>query len=400
MAVTSTITNTPTDNAPPWSVLVILSALMAITSLAVDIYLPALPMMARTLGGNAELTVTGFLLGFTIAQLVWGPITDRIGRKLPLFIGMVLFVIGSVGCALSQMMEAVIFWRVFQAVGACIGPMLSRAMIRDMYGQSQAASMLSTLMIIMAIAPIGGPLLGGWMLKLSSWHAVFWLLAAIGIAIFVAVFRLPESLPVSKRSTGSLWQAFVNYGKLVNNRLYMRYTLCVTFFYLSSYAFITGSPFVYIDYFKVAPQYYGYLFGVNIIGLTLLSAVNRKLVTRFSLDTLLRTATLIAATAAIVLLLCSLMAIGGIWGLMVPVFVLFSMNGIIAACTNAAALDSVVPEMTGSAAALMGSMQYGSGIVSSMLLAHFSDGTPHTMAWIMAMFVCLSAWMVIKKRSI
>ena len=104
---------THTENPPSWSMLIILSALMAITSLAVDLYLPALPTMEKTLGGNAELTVTGFLLGFTIAQLIWGPITDRVGRKLPLFIGLVLFVIGSVGCALSQSMEAVIFWRVY-----------------------------------------------------------------------------------------------------------------------------------------------------------------------------------------------------------------------------------------------------------------------------------------------
>ncbi len=391
---------THTENPPSWSMLVILSALMAITSLAVDLYLPALPTMEKTLGGNAELTVTGFLLGFTIAQLIWGPITDRVGRKLPLFIGLVLFVIGSVGCALSQSMEAVIFWRVFQAVGACIGPMLSRTMIRDQYNQAQAASLLSTLMIIMAIAPIGGPLLGGWVLKFASWHAVFWLLAAIGVAIFMAVFYLPETLPKSKRSTGSFWQAFVNYGKLFNNRRYMRYTLCVTFFYLAAYAFITGSPFVYIDYFKVEPQYYGYLFGINIVGLTALSAVNRKLVKHFSLDTLLRTSTLIASIAGILLLVCSLLVIGGIWGVIVPVFVLFSMNGIIAACSNAAALNSVEPEIAGSAAALLGSMQYGSGIVSSGLLAQFSDGTPRTMAWIMAVFVTLSAVMVITGNTI
>lgn len=388
-----------TDKPINLSILMTLSALMAITSLAVDVYLPALPTMARMLGGNAELTVTGFLLGFTIAQLVWGPITDRIGRKLPLFIGMVLFITGSVGCALSQSMAAVIFWRVFQAVGACIGPMLSRAMIRDLYGQSQAAHMLSTLMIIMAVAPIGGPLLGGWLLKISSWHAIFWLLAGTGVIIFLAVFRLPESLPVSKRSTGSFWQAFINYGKLLKNRRYMRYTLCVTFFYLAAYAFITGSPFVYINYFKVAPQYYGYLFGINIIGLTLLAAVNRKLVTRFSLDTLLRTATLIATLAASTLLVCSIAAIGGVWGVIIPIFVIFSMNGIIAACTNAAALNGVPPEIAGSAAALLGSMQYGSGIISSMLLVQFSDGTPRTMAWIMAIFVTLSGLMVINKGS-
>ena len=127
------------------SFLVILSALMAFTSLSTDIYLPALPVMERTLGGDAALTITGFLAGFAIAQLVWGPVSDRIGRRLPLFLGMLLFVAGSVGCALAQSLPAVVFWRVFQALGACVGPMLSRAMVRDLFGTTRAAQMLSTL---------------------------------------------------------------------------------------------------------------------------------------------------------------------------------------------------------------------------------------------------------------
>ena len=174
------------------SFLLILSALMAFTSLSTDIYLPAMPTMEKQLSGNAELTITGFLTGFAIAQLIWGPISDRIGRKLPLFIGMVLFVIGSVGCALSESMSAVVFWRIFQAVGACVGPMLSRAMIRDSFAQSQAAQMLSTLTIIMAIAPIAGPFIGGSLLKVASWHWIFWLLAMIGVLDLLR--KYPEDL--------------------------------------------------------------------------------------------------------------------------------------------------------------------------------------------------------------
>ena len=143
--------------------LIILSALMAITSLSTDIYLPALPTMERTL------TITGFVVGFAIGQLFWRPVADRIGRRLPLFIGIVLFIIGSVGCALAESMETLVLWRFFQALGACVGPMLSRTMIRDLYGQQEAARMLSTLVMIMAIAPILGPMLGGLLLKVSGW---------------------------------------------------------------------------------------------------------------------------------------------------------------------------------------------------------------------------------------
>lgn len=148
--------------------LVILSGLMACTSLSTDVYLPAMPTMERQLHGDAELTITGFLIGFAIAQLVWGPISDRIGRKLPLFIGMAFFVVGSIGCAMSQSMSEVIIWRIFQAAGACVGPMLSRAMISDVFENSEAAKMLSNLVIIMAAAPIIGPLLGGALLEIGS----------------------------------------------------------------------------------------------------------------------------------------------------------------------------------------------------------------------------------------
>lgn len=153
--------------------MIILSSLMACTSLSTDLYLPALPAMEADLHGDSELTVTGFVVGFALAQLVWGPISDRIGRKKPLIIGMALFAVGSVGCALSSSIAEIVLWRMFQAVGACVGPMLSRSMIRDLYGSTQAARMLSTLMVIMAVAPIAGLLAGGGLLKLASWHMTF-----------------------------------------------------------------------------------------------------------------------------------------------------------------------------------------------------------------------------------
>ncbi|WP_263341608.1 multidrug effflux MFS transporter [Neisseria sp. Marseille-Q5346] len=375
------------------SFLLILSALMAFTSLSTDIYLPAMPTMEKQLGSNAELTITGFLTGFAIAQLIWGPISDRIGRKLPLFIGMVLFVIGSVGCALSESMSAVVFWRIFQAVGACVGPMLGRAMIRDSFAQSQAAQMLSTLTIIMAIAPIAGPFIGGGLLKVASWHWIFWLLAVIGVLMFITIFKLPETLPIEKRASGSLWNAFKNYRTLLANATFMRYTLSVTFFYVAAYAFITGSPFVYIDYFGVAAQNYGFLFGLNIIGIMSLSFLNRKLVSRFTLSKLLVVSSLVAFVASAVFFVLAWANMGGIWSVIVPMFVMFSMNGIIAACANAAALAAVPNQIAGSAAALLGSLQYGSDIISSLLLAVFSSGTLFTMAWIIVLFVGLSAVM-------
>ncbi|MBW9452256.1 multidrug effflux MFS transporter [Citrobacter portucalensis] len=370
--------------------ILILSGLMAFTSLSTDIYLPAMPTMAKDLHGNVELTITGFLIGFTIAQLIWGPISDHMGRRKPLFIGMVLFIIGSAGCALSTSITQIVFWRVFQALGACTGPMLARAMIRDLFARTRAAQMLSTLVLVMAIAPIAGPLIGGQIIRLSIWHSIFWLLVVIGALMFISLNWLPETLPEDKRVKASLAGAFRNYRSLLTNGRFMRYTLSLTFYYVGAYAFITGSPFVYISYYHVDPQHYGWLFALNIIGVMAMSVVNRRLVQRHALEQLLKYATMLAALAAVALALLVKLESGGIVAIIVSIFLLFSMNGIIAATSTAAALDAV-PNIAGSASELIGALQYGSGIISSLLLAAFSDGTPWTMAWIIALFTLLSA---------
>ncbi|MBB1200824.1 Bcr/CflA family efflux MFS transporter [Enterobacteriaceae bacterium 89] len=378
-------------------VIILLSALMALTSLSTDIYLPAMPVMARELHGDAELTITGFLIGFTLAQLLWGPLSDHFGRKMPLFIGMALFVAGSVGCAMSTTMTQIVCWRVFQALGACTGPMLARAMIRDLFSRSQAAQMLSTLMLVMAIAPIGGPLLGGLIIKFSSWSLIFWLLAVTGLVMLLALLTLPETLPEERRVRATLKGAFANYIALLSNWRFMRYTLGLTLYYMAVYAFIAGSPLVYIRYYGVSPQHYGWLFAVNIVGVMSLSLVNRKLVQRFSLDVLLKTALSIAAAAAILLTIAAGFRVGGIVFLAMMIFIVFSMNGVIAATSTAAALDEV-PEIAGAASALIGALQYGSGIVSSGMLALFSDSTPWTMSWIIGLFTSVAALVVLTSR--
>lgn len=377
--------------------ILILSGLMAFTSLSTDIYLPAMPTMATDLHGNVELTITGFLVGFTIAQLIWGPISDHLGRRKPLFIGMVLFIIGSAGCAMSTSITQIVFWRVFQALGACTGPMLARAMIRDLFARTRAAQMLSTLVLIMAIAPIAGPLIGGQIIRLSTWHAVFWLLVLIGALMCVSLCWLPETLPEAKRVKASLTGAFRNYRSLLSNGRFMRYTLSLTFYYVGAYAFITGSPFVYISYYHVDPQHYGWLFALNIVGVMAMSVVNRRLVQRHPLEQLLKYATMLAALAAVALALLVKLESGGIVAIITTIFLLFSMNGIIAATSTAAALDAV-PNIAGSASALIGALQYGSGIISSLLLAAFSDGTPWTMAWIIALFTLLSASLALRAK--
>ena len=253
-----------------WRVLAILSALMGFASISTDLYLPAMPAMGQALGADAgmvELTVSGYLIGFSLGQLLWGPIGDHHGRRLPVAIGLVLFVIGSAGCALAGSAWAMIGWRIVQAVGACAGVVLSRAMVRDLYEGYRAAQMLSTLMTVMAIAPLLGPILGGQILAFAGWRAIFWTLVGVGLATLAALFTLPETLPVERRSRVTLGRALVRYGELIRHRRLLGYAGAGGFFYGGMFAYIAGTPFAYITYHHVPPQFYGLLFGVGIVGI-------------------------------------------------------------------------------------------------------------------------------------
>ena len=290
-------------------------------------------------------------------------------------------------------MGQMVFWRVFQAVGACTGPMLARTMVRDLYTRTQAARMLSTLTVIMAIAPIAGPLVGGQIMRWGSWHVIFWMLAFIAGGMLVALRQLPETLPLDRRATTPALGAFGDYRILLSNWVFMRYVLCVTLYYIGIYAFLAGSPRIYIDYFHVAPEHYGWLFGMNMVGMMGVSVINRRLVGRFGLDALLRTATAVAATSMLVCFLLVMWGVAGLPGIVVPIFVFFSMNGIIAATATAAALDGVPRHLAGAATALIGSLQYGSGIGPTLLLAMLDDGTPRSFITVMATFAIAAALM-------
>jgi multidrug resistance protein len=188
-------------------VLAILSALMGFASISTDLYLPAMPAMAKSLSANSgamELTISGYLIGFSLGQLLWGPIGDRYGRRMPIVVGIILFAIGSAGCALSGSAAAMIGWRIVQAVGACAGVVLARAMVRDLYAGNRAAQMMSTLMTVMAIAPLVGPFLGGQILALSSWQAIFWTLVGFGVLTLAAMFALAGALASFPERAGAV----------------------------------------------------------------------------------------------------------------------------------------------------------------------------------------------------
>lgn len=381
--------------------LVILSALMSLASVATDMYLPALPTLVtqfHTRTDRVELTISTFLVGFSVGQLVWGPLSDRVGRRAPVAAGMVLFVLGSIGCAASTSVDQMLGWRVVQALGACAGPVLARAMVRDLYARSQAAKMLSVLILMMAVAPLIGPLLGGQMLHIWSWPSIFWAMALFGGIALSSLIMLPETLPVARRTNAPMRVALASYGPLLRDSRFLGASASGAFFYAGAYALIAGTPFAYVDYYHVATGTYGVLFGINIVGLMGINFLNTRLVERFGSDRVFQTGAIIVAVSGIALALDARFGWGGLVGLLVPVFVYMSMNGLIVANSVAHALEAF-PERAGAASSLVGATQYGSGIFSAALVGWLADGTPSAMGEIAGVAGLACAVTALRKSS-
>lgn len=374
------------SEAPRWRVLGVLSALMGFASISTDLYLPAMPTMGRDLqadAGSMELTVSGFLVGFSVGQLLWGPIADRFGRRIPVAIGLLLFVIGSAGCGLSNSATEMIAWRMVQAVGACSGVVLARAMVRDLYEGPRAAQMLSTLITIMAVAPLLGPIVGGQILAIAGWRSIFWVLVGVGLVTLAALMSIPETLPHERRRHDSVLGAISGYGKLLTNRRLLGFAASGGFFYGGIYAYIAGTPFAYIDYYHVPAEFYGILFAVGIVGIMAANMINSRLVVRFGSRVLLRLGTAGAALSGLFLLFSGWTGWGGLWGLAVPLFVFVSWSGLIVANSIGGALEDH-PDRAGSVSALVGAIHYGSGIVGSAAVSALADGTPWPLALVIA----------------
>lgn len=373
--------------------------------IATDIYLPAMPAMAHALGashGSMELTLSGYLIGFSLGQLLWGPIGDSYGRRVPIAAGLVLFIIGSAGCALSATPAQLIGWRVVQAVGSCAAPVLARATVRDLFPQERAAQMLSTLITVMALAPLLGPIVGGQILAFGSWRVIFFLLVAIGIVALFTLLTIPESLPRDQRSGSGLRAVLVSYGELVRERPLLGYALTGAFFYGGAYAYIAGTPAAYITFYGVSPQLYGVLFALGVVGIMDTNMINTRAVPRFGSDRVLRWGAAGAAITGLWSALASAAGLGGLAGLVVPLFLFMAMSGLIVANSIAGALQAH-PRRAGAASALVGAIHYGSGILTTAMVGWLADGTPAPMGWIMALGgvgAAITAWRMIGARKV
>jgi DHA1 family bicyclomycin/chloramphenicol resistance-like MFS transporter len=395
---------TVAQDKPPLHLLLALSALMSLGSLSTDMYLPSLPTLGEAFGVNVatvQLTLTTFLAGFCSGQLIWGPIGDHYGRRVPAAVGLALFAVGSAGCALSGSVGEMIAWRLFQAFGAAAGPVLARAMVRDLYARDQAARMLSVLILVMAVAPLLGPILGSFVLVHRDWQAIFWVQAALGLAGLAGLATIRETLQAENRTPLRLADVLISYNGLLRQPRLLGYALSSGFYYGAMYAYLAGTPFAYINLYHVSPQIYGWLFGLNICGMMATNALNSRLVTSVGADRVLQYGIFITALGGLALAIDARFGFGGLAGLVAPIFVMVSMNGAVVANSIAGAL-SAFPRKAGAASALVGAVQLGMGMVTTAMTGWFADGSAFPYAAIIGLTgvcaVVANVWLVPAQR--
>jgi MFS transporter, DHA1 family, multidrug resistance protein len=375
------------ETTPRLALILILGALTAAAPLSVDMYLPSLPALTRAFAVDAarvQLTLASFFIGFAGGQSVYGPLADRFGRKPPLIAGLLLFAIASAGCALAPSIEVLIALRLIQAIGACGGGVISRAMVRDLFPPAEAANLFSTLMLVMGVAPLLAPLLGGWLLTAFGWSSIFWTLAILGTAACIAtVALLPETHRPDPTRSFALRSALSVYGTLLRDRRFLAYALAGGLSMAGMFAYIAGVPFVLINLYHVSPENFGLFFALNVVALIGAAQFNRLALRRLGQVQVIGRALAVQAVAGLVLFALGSTGTFGVFGIVVPLFVFAGSIGFVTPNSTTLAM-APFPRDAGSASALLGTVQFTLAAITASAVGVLEDETARPMTLVIA----------------
>lgn len=368
-----------------WLVL-ILGALSMFGPLSIDMYLPSLPALSHDLSASAsqtQLTLSACLFGLALGQIIAGPISDSLGRRRPLCVGVAAYAAASLLCVIAPSVTVLILLRFIQGMAGAAGIVIARAIVRDLYSGIAVARFFSLLMIVNGLAPILAPIIGGQLLHFTSWRGVFVTLTIIGILLFVAAATgLSESLPPERRQHGGIRATLITFWRLLTDRAFVGYALACGLAFAAMFAYISGSPFVLQDIYGVSPQLFSIMFGVNALGIVIASQVNERLVGRVSPYRLLAIGLTATASGGIALLV---VIIGGIGlpGVLPSLFVVVSSMGIVLPNATTLALANYA-RTAGSASALLGVLQFLIGAAAAPLVGIGGTNTALPMGIVIA----------------
>jgi len=365
----------------------------ALLPLSTDLFLAALPGMRAYFGvtvSHAQLTLSVFLAGFAASQLVYGPLSDRLGRRPVLLAGVTVYAVATVACAVAPSMAGLIVARFFQAVGACAGAVIGRAIIRDTYGASGSARMLGYITAGTAAAPIVGPMIGSLVTVTFGWRANFVLLALVGAALLaVAAWRLPESHLERDPHAIHPRHVLANYAAILADRRFVGYALGVAFSYAAIFSYVSGSSFVLIDVLGVPPRYFGFLFGGTVVCYIASNILIGRLVQRTGVDRLVGAGTVLAALGGTAMAALAYAGVQSLAAVLLPMMLVLFAAGFTMPGSTAGAIGPFA-RMAGAASSLVGFVQMTFGALAGFLVGQLHDGS----TWPMAAAICAATWLL------
>jgi len=371
----------------------VLGLLSAIGPFAIDMYLPALPTIGQDLGASTsavQMSLLAFFLAVGCGQIFVGPISDMVGRKAPLYVGLAIFALGGIGAALSPTIEWLVAFRFLQGLGACAGMVIPRAIVRDMHTGTQAAKLMSLLMLVFSVSPILAPLTGSFVIEAYGWRAVFWAVTGAAVlAMILLATAQPETRPPEHRAESGIGSALASYALLLRDRNFLGLTFIGAFGIASFFVYLASSSFVLIDHYGLTPSIYSVYFSINAVAFIGMSQLTGMLAERFGLRRVVRTAVVGYAATMVALALVVAAGFDRLAVLAAMLFVGYGFLGLVIPSSAVLALDDHGPR-AGTASALMGTLHFVTGALAMAGVGLFFDGTSLPMVIGIALCAVLS----------